>query len=580
MFHFKNNIAWEDVIRSCEQDFADYQEYEKNKPEELAYAPSNTEEALANYEAALDSIGDIAGNFVSARAMQMDKEGLGYEKGRVIFPQAMVECCDKIAQAGLIPYGIGRYVGGLHLSVTAQMMLIELVSRSDMSLGVCVGAPNIAEIAEYCQSEEIVQEYLPKISAGKYWSAMALTEPDYGSDLSNIQCKAQKDAQGTWRINGTKRFITHGCGFADKPALIFTLARTGSSENGARALSFFLVRSQDVEIAGIEKKLGIHCSPTCEVVYHDSPALLLGKEGYGLVKYAMNMMNSARAAIAAQAVGAAQAAFFEARKYAGERRQFGRLIQDIPSVRKILDRIEREVAAMRCMLYETSRFIDLCQWTKRAMDRGEPLPAGEVFEKANVRKYEKLANFFTPLAKCYTSEMCNSVVYDALQVFGGAGYTEEYDIARIYRDARILTIYEGTTQLQIVAIISQFLAGMGEQGHIRKYIQEARAIFPFSLALEKLCEKFEQLVSAFKELQGSQTRDSVADNAVEAIIRLIGSLLLEKSTHFCTGDEQRSKRQEMANAYHVDSLVSITSQLLHIEEISKLSKLKKHAVSV
>ncbi len=566
LFHFEKVIQWNSLVPTFENDFQDYKQYEKTKNEKLVYAPSNCEEARENYKATLEAVGDIAGNYVAPVAAEMDKIGLKYDNGKVIFPNAMIECFNKAQEAGVIPYSISRIYGGLSLPNTVQTMMLEILSRADSSFALAVGATNIAEIMEICANEELLEKWLPKISSGEYVSAMSLTEPNYGSDLSNVKTKAVKDKDGQWRLTGTKRFITHGCGFANTPSLILTLARTGSPESGARGLSFFLVNSKDVHIANIEKKLGIHCSPTCEVVYDNSLGILLGQEGKGLMKYAMAMMNGARMAVAAQSMGVAEAAYQEANKYANEREQFGKTIKNIPAVRKMLRRMQRENIAMRCLLYEASLFVDLSH-PKHIAEKADK-PITDFYNGANVRKADKLANYFTPLAKFYISEMCNTISYDALQIHGGAGYTEEYDVARIFRDARITNIYEGTTQLQVVAAIGGATAGMTPTGFLKIYLEEQLKMFKPSKELLEVYKGFESLVELYRTFKESELKDELAFEMVHSSSRVVLGMLAERSL-LKTDAKDLVHRSSLIEEFQIESLTYLASYAKKFELMSK-----------
>ena len=565
-------INWEEIITTYEQNFADHKEHKKTKNELLAYAPSNTNEAIDTYKITCERMGEIAGSMVAPVAAEMDKEGLKFKDGKVTFPEAMIKCYEKVNEAGLGYYALSRHYGGLSMPVSVQTILLELLSRSDSSFALCVAAPNIAEIIEHYADEDLVKEWIPKVTEGKYWSAMALTEPNYGSDLSNLRVKATRDENGKWKITGTKRFITHGCGFNETPALILTLARTGEPTSGARGLSFFLVKGTDVEIGGIEKKMGIHCSPTCEVIYDNSPAILIGSEGRGLVKYAMGMMNGARLSIAAQGMGVAEAACQEAFKYASEREQFGKKIKEISAVRKVLDNLEREKCAMRCLLYEAAYTVDMYQIPKHCMERTGKTQE-EVVSGKEIRKWEKLANLFTPLSKYYTSEMCNILADKALQVFGGSGYTEDYDIARIYRDARITNIYEGTTQLQVVACIGNIVLGMSKKGFLRSYIDENIQSFTASENLENLYKNFKEICYIFNYFKRSDLKDIYAHEIVDSTARFVISLLFERSLQKVKEDE-KTKRAKLVNMYHIDSQAVIVGTLAKLKLVAQESSIK------
>ncbi|MCB1166801.1 MAG: acyl-CoA dehydrogenase family protein, partial [Leptospiraceae bacterium] len=348
--HLEEITDWEEIVQAYEGDFDDAKAYQEDGDERLAMAPGSTKDAVDYYRTILESSGEIAGTIVSQAAQPMDHEGLKYDSGKVTFPGPMVEAYESVKEAGIMPYATNRRYGGLGIPLSVQTLMMELTSRADAAFAIAIGCVNLAETIEKFGTQEMIDTWVPRMSRGEVVGAMALTEPNYGSDLPNVQTRAEQDANGTWKINGTKRFITHACGFDKYPSVILTLARTGKPESGARGLSFFLVEGKDVHVAKIEHKMGLHCSPTCEVVYEDTPAQLIGEPGQGLVKYAMEMMNTARLSIAGQSMGIAEAAYREAKKYAGQREQFGKLIQEIPAVRRMLHRMERETAAMRCLL--------------------------------------------------------------------------------------------------------------------------------------------------------------------------------------------------------------------------------------
>lgn len=562
--HFKEIIDWEEVVSAFEHDFADHKKYQASGDETLAYAPSSIAEAIENYRMFFESAGDISGTVIAPKAAEMDKEGLKYADGKVTFPAAVMECFEKSREAGIQPYGISRENGGLGMTAIAQSLHMEMIARGDGAFAIAMGCVNLAETIERFGDEDMVKAWVPKMAAGEVCGAMALTEPNFGSDLSNIRTKAEKDENGVWRVSGAKRFITHGCGLGDIPSVILTLARTGSTTSGAKGLSFFLVEGKDVFIAGVEKKLGLHCSPTCEVVYENSPAILIGKEGFGLVKYAMGMMNVARQSISAQSMGIAAAAYAEAKKYASEREQFGKTIEQIPAVRKMLDRMEREIAAMRCMLYEAARTIDLYAWRQHHMEKAG-VNEREIRKDEEIRRWEKMANFLTPLTKYYTSEMCNSIAFDALQVHGGAGYTEDYDVARIFRDARITNIYEGTTQLQMHAAIGGVTAGMTATGPVRAYIDENLAKFSPSENLLKLKAALETAIEIYRNLKDTETRETNAFEAVETMARFMNTMLLERSITRISDADQRAHREKLVLAYAIDSLAIAQGNLVKLE---------------
>lgn len=561
---FKSLVDWKEIVEVYEHGFKDAAEYKKTGNERYASAPSSIEEALDMYESILDSAGDLMGTYVAPRSAEMDKVGLKYDNGKVIFPQAQVDCYNTLRDAGLQPMAISRKYGGLGLPVTAQSLLCEISARADAAFCLAFGNINIVDIVERYGSEEICEQWIPDIAAGKYSAAMALTEPNYGSDLPNVQTKAEKGADGVWRLTGTKRFITHACGYDKAPSIILTLARTGSPTSGARGLSFFIVQGKDIHVASIEKKMGLHCSPTCEVVFDNAPGQMIGEEGFGLVKYSMGMMNSARITIAAQSLGIAEGAYREAKKYASERVQFGKTIDKIPAVKKMLDRMEREQAATRMLVLEASRAVDLYLW-KREQLKHEGKTDREIKADPTIRRWEKLADLFTPMAKYYASESCVKIAYDAVQVHGGAGYTEEYDVARIYRDARITTIYEGTTQLQVVAAIGGIVAGMSAAGNLREYVNQEFAQMKPSPELKRLFDLFSGIVDGYKAIESSDEKGMVAFETVESATRFLMGLLMERSVSKLSGAEAEH-RKKLCRDFNLDSLAILEGTSVRMKE--------------
>lgn len=572
MLQFNDIIDWQEIIQSYEGDFLDSKKYKETGDEALAMAPSNAQEAMEYYQSVLESLGDIAGTKIAQAAAAMDAEKLKFNDGKVTFPKAMLELMDTVKEAGVLPYSISRKYGGLGIPATVQTMAMDIVCRADAAFGIAMGTMNLAETVERFASEEMIQEYVPQMARGELCGAMALTEPNYGSDLPNVQTKAVKDENGQWKLTGTKRFITHGCGFGDIPAIILTLARTGSPTSGARGLSFFLVHSKDVEIASIEKKIGLHCSPTCEVVYDNSPGLLIGHEGFGLVKYSMGMMNTARMSIAAQAMGVATAAWAEARKYAGEREQFGKFIQDIPAVKKMLDSMDREIAAMRCMLFESARAIDNYHWRSERM-KEEGVNEKEITRDPEIRRWQKLADLFTPMSKYYITEHANKIAYDALQIHGGSGYTQDYDVSRIFKDVRITNIYEGTTQLQIVAAIGGVVAGLKETGHLRQFIDSETEKFAVSSEWKELKKSLEEIYSSYVEIKDGDLKDELAFEMVESAARVLIGMLMEKSTSRIKDSGMKEKREKLCKDYNMESFSILAGNKATIQNRNKAQEL-------
>ncbi len=550
LFHFQSVVDWKEIVSVYENNFSSTDET----------APKSLEEALDYYRVLLESTGDITGNYISPHVAEIDKMGLQFSNGKVSFPPVMIDCVNKAKEAGLQPYAFQRKYGGLGIPFVARAILGEMLYRTDASIAIAFACVNLAEILEKNASEEMCKEWIPKFTNGEYVVAMGLTEPNHGSDLQQVKTKATKDANGQWILNGTKRFITHGCGFGDTPAIILTLARTGSESSGGRGLSFFLVEGKDVQIAGIEKKLGLHCSPTCEVVFENTPGILIGEEGQGLIKHTMGMLNGARVGVAAQGTGIATAALEEAKKFASERTQFGKTLDQIPAIKKLLSKMERETMAIRCLTYEGSRTIDMYYWRSEHL-KEKGVSEKEIRNDPQIRYWEKVANVFTPISKYFCAETCNRVAYDAIQIHGGSGFTEDYDVARIYRDARITTIYDGTSQIQINAAIGGIVTGMNPNGHLRQYIQDEIMKFTPSEELKKLFSILEETVSAYKNLEMGETKDGLSLEVAETTARFLGSMLMEKSIHAPNCNPNRVKHSK---EYLIDSLAIAGGNLLKI----------------
>jgi alkylation response protein AidB-like acyl-CoA dehydrogenase len=555
--HFEHLVDWDLIVGLYEDDFSDFREYQKTKNPRLEMAPGSISEAKNFYREILSSVGDISGNYVSQVAGEIDRIGLKFESGQVTHPEPMVEMIKKYQEAGLVAVAFQRRYGGLGLPNIMKAFVSEIMYRSDSSITIAAGSMGLASILEKVASEEMRERWIPKIIEQNYTATMGLSEPDYGSDLPEIKTKAElKD--GIWYLTGNKRYQTVACGINGGPSMTLVLARTGSPGSGARGLSFFLAEGKDYEITGLEKKLGIKASATCEVAYENTPAELVGQVGYGLVKYVMGMLNGARLSVSSQGTGISTAAFREAEKYAKERIQFGKPIIEIPAVKKMLNWMERETAAMRCLMIEAAGSVDKYQWTQdRNLEKDSRLAKETKF-------WEKVANTLTPISKYYNSETCIQVVNTGLQVLGGAGFTEDYDLARLYRDARITNIYDGTTQIQVNAAIGGIVAGMGSNGVFREYLDR----------LEEECKRFSEnsethstsellkmksilseIVESYKTHERDQ-KDMLSFEVVESAARVILSLLMERAA-LQSKSELSSKRREWANAFHRDTLARL-----------------------
>ncbi|MGI5939367.1 MAG: acyl-CoA dehydrogenase family protein [Thermoleophilia bacterium] len=457
------------------------------------WAPRDVADALDNYRRTLELVGDIAGNFIEPRAEDVDRVGSSLVDGEVSYAPGIAEELKRLRQADLMGVTLPRRFGGLNLPVTISAMIMEIVSRADASLMNVFGLQDIAETINKFASEEIKQAYLPRFASGEVTGSMALTESEAGSDLQNIQLKAHEGADGRWYLNGVKRFITNGCG-----EISLVLARSEEGSTDGRGLSLFLYeRDEHMKIRRLEDKLGIHGSPTCELQFTDAPALLIGERRRGLTTYVMSLMFGARLAIAAQAQGISEAAYRAAYKYSGERVQFGVPIRDLTAVATMLADMKVLLETSRALLYEAATLVDLKEGLEHQLEEGaKTLPAEEVKAlRAEIKKYTRYSTLFTPLAKAYCTEAANKIAYDSLQIHGGSGYMRDFAVERYLRDARITNIYEGTTQLQVVAARGGILGGvlserfddyeawdLSHAAGLLQRVQEARTTYEAAIA--------------------------------------------------------------------------------------------------
>ena len=471
-----------EIIEILEDGYSNHQKYPA--------APRNYADAKDNYRLLLTLLGGICGEQIAPRASEADKEGVRFENGKVIYASATQDAMALLRQAGLQYVTLSWEYGGLNLPESILQMFIEIVSRADASLMSVYGLQELAAIAvsEY-GDEEMKDRVLPGMVRGELvGGAMVLTEPDHGSDLGSIQTRATLDEEsGEWRLNGVKRFITNGS--AD---VLLVVARSEEGSKDARGVSMFEVTADEtVHVRRIEKKMGFHGSATCEIEFCNTPAHLVGKRRFGLIRYAMAMMNGARLAVGAQALGIAEAAYREAYRYAQKRIQFGQTIDQIPAVYRMLLSMRSEIAATRALLYETARWVDLGKAYERLNERGELSPEG----KQKLKQVSRLIGVLTPLVKYQSSEAANRVCFQAMQVHGGAGYMREFNVERHFRDARVTNIYEGTSQMQVVAAIIGILGhaldtllddwatqDVGEElAEIKSRVEEATALFNRSI---------------------------------------------------------------------------------------------------
>ncbi|MHC4323206.1 MAG: acyl-CoA dehydrogenase family protein [Planctomycetota bacterium] len=486
---------------------------------EFDYAPADANEAIQNYEMVLDSLGELCADFIAPRAEDVDRQGnVLNEDGSVTRAKGITEAIEKLGQAEVMGFTLPHRFGGLNFPNLVYSMAIEILSRADAALMNIFGLQGIAETINAFASEEIRQQYLPDFAAGKITGAMVLTEPDAGSDLQAIKLRAFQDNDGNWFLHGVKRFITNGCG-----EVLLVLARSEPDRAGGLGLSSFVCnRGPTVHIRRLEDKFGIHGSPTCEIFFDNTPCQLIGERQRGLVTHFMSLMNGARIGISAQSLGIAEATFRIARDYASSRKQYGVAIEKLPAVRDMLINMKIAIEASRALLYETSRVVDAEIGYAKRLETNRPEDKAEAKQlKNDSRKYKRYAGILTPMSKYYCSEMCNTVAYDSIQVLGGSGYMRDYACERHARDARITTIYEGTSQMQVVAAVrgvasgtaEKFMAELAEQ----EYDSEVKDL------LEILAEGRELLkeAAAYVKEQGNEYMDLYGRPLVDIAIDLI-----------------------------------------------------------
>mgnify|MGYP006273684525 CR=1 FL=1 len=505
------------IVALKERDFADKGQYD--------YAPMDFEDAMDNYDRILDIVGDICGNIIAENAESVDAEGPKLENGRVYYAKGTQENLDALNKAGLMGITLPRKYEGLNFPIVPYIMAADIVSRADAGFVNIWGLQDCAETIHEFADDDQKEKYLPRFSKGET-AAMDLTEPDAGSDLQAVQLKATYDEEkDQWYLNGVKRFITNGDG-----DISLVLARSESGTYDGRGLSMFIYdkKHMAVQVRRIENKMGIKGSPTCELVFKDAPAELVGSRKMGLIKYVMSLMNSARLGIAAQSVGIIEAAYREALIYAKERKQFGKLIIDFPAVYEMLGEMKARLDASRSLLYETARFVDIYKaYTNISHERKL-----EKEERDEQKKYQKLADVFTPLVKGISSEYCNQIAYDALQIHGGSGFMKDYPIERIYRDARITSIYEGTTQLQVVAAVRGVSTGAYLK-QIREYeiIDLKPELSNYRRTLIGMTEDYEQAVTHVNGFENTEFFDFHARRMVEMAGNIIMGYLLVLDTN-------------------------------------------------
>ena len=478
LFHLQN-ADMERIVNLKERNFLDAESYVE--------APASYEEAMENYKLVLEIVGEIAADLIAPNAESVDAEGPKVVNNEIHYASGTLQNHNALRDAGLYGMALPRKYNGLNFPYLPYVMAAEIISRADAGFANIWGLQDCASTICEFGSEEQKEQFLPRIHAGATCS-MDLTEPDAGSDLQSVRLKATFDEEANcWRLNGVKRFITNGD--AD---IKLVLARSEEGTDDARGLSCFLYdrKSNAVKIRRIENKLGIKGSPTAEIVFDNAPAQLVGNRRFGLIKYVMSLMNGARLGVGAQSVGLAEAAYQEALSYAKQRKQFGNAIISFPQVYEMLALMRAKIDAIRTLLYETTRFVD----HYKALENIAKERSLTVEEKTELKENQKCADFYTPLLKLISSEYANQIAYDSIQVHGGSGYMKEYACERLYRDTRILSIYEGTSQLQVVAAIRGVTNGFFLQ-KIENYLSK-----PISAELQDLREQMLVMKQYYAEM--------------------------------------------------------------------------------
>ena len=500
------------IVELKERNFADKDTFED--------APVDYNDAIDNYNHLLEIMGDITANIMEPNSESVDLEGPHLVDKRMVYASKTYENLDATRKAGLWGISMPRRYGGLNLPITPYSMASEMVATADAGFQNIWSLQDCIETLYEFGSEEQRQKYIPRVCAGETMS-MDLTEPDAGSDLQSVMLKATySEEEGCWLLNGVKRFITNG-----DSDIHLVLARSEEGTRDGRGLSMFIYdkRQGGVDVRHIEHKLGIHGSPTCELVYKNAKAELCGSTRMGLIKYVMALMNGARLGIAAQSVGVSQAAYTEALAYAEERKQFDTAIVDMPAVYDMVARIKAKLDAGRSLLYQTSRYVDIYKALDDIARERKLTPE----EKAEQKKYTRLADAFTPIAKGMNSEYVNQNTYDAIQVHGGSGFIMEYKSQRLYRDARIFSIYEGTTQLQVVAAI-RYITNGTYASIIQEMLQNevSAEMQPLKDRVVKMVAKLEEAIEKVKEDNNQEVLDFLARRLYNMTGDVIMSLLI------------------------------------------------------
>ncbi len=542
-------------------------------PRTLTHAPQDACEAEQNYEMVLNAVGQLSADYIAPRSEGIDHEGNTLnDDGTVHYAKGIADALSALAKADVMGFTLPHRFGGLNFPNAVYSMAIEIVSRADASLMNIFGLQGIAETINFFADEDIKQHYLHDFAAGKVTGAMVLTEPDAGSDLQACKLRAFQDDDGNWYLHGVKRFITNGCG-----EVLLVLARSEDRIGGLGLSLFVCDRGPTVRVRRLEDKLGIHGSPTCELFFDNTPCQIIGERQRGLVTYVMSLMNGARIGIAGQSMGIAEATYRVARDYAASREQFGVPIEKLPAVRDMVIDMKMAIEAGRALLYETSWIVDYEIGLNRIIDRAEDKDAVKA-AKQELKFIKRLAGMLTPMSKYFCSEMSNTVSYDAIQVLGGSGYMRDYACERHARDARITTIYEGTSQLQVVAAVRGVCGGTCEKYLVRLAEKEyAESVQDLT---KLLAEGTETLLkaAAFAKEQGVDYMDLYGRQLVDIAIALIigyyfcdhaSSTVDMKAAVASNGDANASKTVPMAKRKEIVARRYITRNAMLIKSLAE-----------
>ncbi|MBR5276640.1 MAG: acyl-CoA dehydrogenase family protein [Bacteroidaceae bacterium] len=551
--HYLSHPLFRRIVEIREKNFAEADKYD--------YAPMNFEEAVAGYEQVLALVGELCAEVVAPNAATVDSTGPTLAEGRVAYAPASEKNMELFRQAGLMGISLPRQYGGLNFPTTVFTLLEDIVARADAGFGNLWGLQECAETINSFGTEEQRQRYLPRIASGETMS-MDLTEPDAGSDLQSVRLKATyNEADGRWYLNGVKRFITNGD--AD---IHLVLARSEEGSSDGRGLSLFIYdkRNGGVYTRRIEEKMGIHGSPTCELVYNNAPAELCGSRKMGLIKYVMALMNSARIGIATQSVGLSEAAYSEARSYAADRKQFGRAIENFPPVYEMLGEMKARLDASRSLLYETARNVDMTACFEIIARERTLTPE----ERQEAKAFSRAADALTPIVKGMGSEFSNRNAYDSVQVHGGSGYMKDYACERLYRDARITSIYEGTTQLQVVAAIRYATNGFYST-MIDEYLarEVSPAMAPLRDRIARMAEVYRSAVARAQSFGCQETNDFLSRRIYEMASYCVMSalLMLDASANeelFAASARRFTAMSEAIVASHATFIENYTPEML------------------